>query len=136
MENGQGGGQSAAANESVMDEQSRNLRRALPSERELVRDNMKSKFLHISSPTCPCFCSVVVLTLIYVFPSDYTAENQPEQLNQRAVTIINRVTNKLTGRDFKPDRPLDVPSQVEKLILQASSYENLCQCWIGWCAFW
>lgn len=63
-------------------------------------------------------------------------ENQPEQLNQRAVTIINRVTNKLTGRDFKPDRPLDVPSQVEKLILQASSYENLCQCWIGWCAFW
>lgn len=63
-------------------------------------------------------------------------DNQPEQLNQRAVTIINRVTNKLTGRDFKPDRPLDVPSQVEKLILQASSYENLCQCWIGWCAFW
>ncbi|KAF9993671.1 phosphatidylinositol kinase- protein kinase tor1 [Entomortierella chlamydospora] len=63
-------------------------------------------------------------------------ENQPEQLNQRAVTIINRVTNKLTGRDFKPDRPLDVPSQVEKLIQQASSYENLCQCWIGWCAFW
>ena len=33
-------------------------------------------------------------------------ENQPEQLNQRAVSIINRVTNKLTGRDFKPDRPL------------------------------
>ncbi|KAG0064947.1 phosphatidylinositol kinase- protein kinase tor1 [Linnemannia elongata] len=105
MENGQGGGQNAAANESAMDEQSRNMRRALPSERELVRDNMKM-------------------------------ENQPEQLNQRAVTIINRVTNKLTGRDFKPDRPLDVPSQVEKLILQASSYENLCQCWIGWCAFW
>ena len=43
MENGQGGGQNAAANESAMDEQSRNMRRALPSERELVRDNMKSK---------------------------------------------------------------------------------------------
>ncbi|ORZ10331.1 phosphatidylinositol kinase Tor2 [Lobosporangium transversale] len=104
MENGQGGNQNAA-NESVMDEQARNMRRALPSERELVRDNMKM-------------------------------ENQPEQLNQRAVSIINRVTNKLTGRDFKPDKPLDVPSQVEKLIQQASSYENLCQCWIGWCAFW
>ncbi|KAG0345157.1 phosphatidylinositol kinase- protein kinase tor1 [Podila humilis] len=105
LENGQGGNQPGVANESVLDEQARNLRRALPSERELVRDNLKM-------------------------------ENQPEQLNQRAVTIINRVTNKLTGRDFKPDRPLDVPSQVEKLILQASSYENLCQCWIGWCAFW
>ncbi|KAF9971895.1 phosphatidylinositol kinase- protein kinase tor1, partial [Actinomortierella ambigua] len=58
------------------------------------------------------------------------------QLNQRAVSIINRVTNKLTGRDFKPDRPLDVPSQVEKLIQQATSFENLCGCWVGWCAFW
>ncbi|KAF9586443.1 phosphatidylinositol kinase- protein kinase tor1 [Lunasporangiospora selenospora] len=105
MGDGQGGNQSVNASESVMDEQARNMRRAHPSERELVRDNMKM-------------------------------ENQPEQLNQRAVSIINRVTNKLTGRDFKPDRQLDVPSQVEKLILQATSYENLCQCWIGWCAFW
>lgn len=43
MENGQGGNQPGVANESVLDEQARNLRRALPSERELVRDNMKSK---------------------------------------------------------------------------------------------
>ncbi|KAG0243175.1 armadillo-type protein [Mortierella sp. GBAus27b] len=63
-------------------------------------------------------------------------ESQPEQLNQRAVTILNRVTNKLTGRDFNPDVTLDVPSQVEKLIRQATSVENLCQCWVGYCAFW
>lgn len=104
LENGQGGNQVNGGNDAI-DEQARNMRRALPSERELVRDNMKM-------------------------------DNQPEQLNQRAITIVNRVTNKLTGRDFKPDRPLDVPSQVEKLIQQATSYENLCQCWIGWCAFW
>ncbi|KAF8978704.1 phosphatidylinositol kinase- protein kinase tor1 [Entomortierella lignicola] len=61
---------------------------------------------------------------------------QPEQLNQRAVTILNRITNKLTGKDFKPDEILDVPSQVEKLIRQATSTENLCQCWFGYCAFW
>ncbi|KAF9152917.1 phosphatidylinositol kinase- protein kinase tor1, partial [Linnemannia schmuckeri] len=63
-------------------------------------------------------------------------EIQPEQLNQRAVTILNRVTNKLTGRDFNPDQTLDVPQQVQKLILQATSTENLCQCWVGYCAFW
>ncbi|KAG0305001.1 phosphatidylinositol kinase- protein kinase tor1 [Dissophora globulifera] len=63
-------------------------------------------------------------------------ESQPEQLNQRAVTILTRVTNKLTGRDFNPDQTLDVPMQVEKLIRQATSTENLCQCWIGYCAFW
>ncbi|KAG0070756.1 phosphatidylinositol kinase- protein kinase tor1, partial [Linnemannia elongata] len=62
-------------------------------------------------------------------------EIQPEQLNQRAVTILNRVTNKLTGRDFNPDQTLDVPQQVQRLILQATSTENLCQCWVGYCAF-
>ncbi|KAF9387898.1 phosphatidylinositol kinase- protein kinase tor1 [Podila verticillata] len=61
---------------------------------------------------------------------------QPEQLNQRAVTVLNRITNKLTGRDFNPDQTLDVHSQVEKLIRQATSTENLCQCWVGYCAFW
>ena len=63
-------------------------------------------------------------------------ENQPEQLNQRTLTILNRVTNKLTGRDFHPDQTLDVALQVEKLIQQATSTENLCQCWVGYCAFW
>ena len=26
--------------------------------------------------------------------------------------------------------------RVERLIAQATSHENLCQCYIGWCAFW
>ncbi|ORY05502.1 FAT-domain-containing protein [Neocallimastix californiae] len=59
-----------------------------------------------------------------------------EYLNPRAVQIINRIQNKLTGRDFKPNNVLDVRSQVYKLIEQATSVENLCQCYIGWCAFW
>ena len=136
MENGQGGNQATNVNETALDEQARNLRRALPSERELIRDTMKSMS---AIPFCvQTFISsriFLILTVSLLFLG-YIVENQPEQQNQRAVTIINRVTNKLTGRDFKPDRPLDVPSQVEKLILQATSYENLCQCWIGWCAFW
>jgi len=43
---------------------------------------------------------------------------------------------RLPGRDFNPDVVLTVPMQVEKLILQATSLENLCQCFSGWCAFW
>ncbi|KNC98625.1 uncharacterized protein SPPG_06307 [Spizellomyces punctatus DAOM BR117] len=61
---------------------------------------------------------------------------KPEALNTRALTVINRVSNKLTGRDFKPNQTLDVRNQVHRLILQATSLENLCQCYIGWCAFW
>jgi len=59
----------------------------------------------------------------------------PEVLNERAVSVIRRVSNKLTGRDFG-NETLDVPSQVDKLIQQACSHENLCQCYIGWCPFW
>lgn len=63
-------------------------------------------------------------------------QNPAEPLNQRAITVLNRVTNKLTGRDFDPGKSLDVESQVENLIRQATSIENLCQCWVGYCAFW
>eukprot|EP01135_Chromosphaera_perkinsii_P003113 Nk52_evm2s236 gene=Nk52_evmTU2s236 len=66
------------------------------------------------------------------------AENtyKPEALNERAVTVIKRVQAKLTGRDFNTADPLDVPEQVNRLINQATSHENLCQCYIGWCPFW
>ncbi|ORX99768.1 PtdIns-3-kinase tor2 [Basidiobolus meristosporus CBS 931.73] len=72
--------------------------------------------------------------------SEYAQEeepsNNPEVLNQKALNVVNRISNKLTGRDFKPNQTLDVSTQVEKLIQQATSLENLCQCYIGWCAFW
>ncbi|KAI0316749.1 atypical/PIKK/FRAP protein kinase [Amylostereum chailletii] len=59
-----------------------------------------------------------------------------ENRNERALTVYNRVQNKLTGRDFNPEVVLSVEAQVEKLIAQATSLENLCQCFSGWCAFW
>eukprot|EP00727_Mastigamoeba_balamuthi_P000853 m51a1_g10765 putative protein atypical group (2524) ;mRNA; r:20614-29506 len=70
----------------------------------------------------------------------YTAEaneanGKSEVLNARALTVIKRVSRKLTGRDFG-NYVLDVPAQVDKLIKQATSHENLCQCYIGWCPFW
>lgn len=37
-----------------------------------------------------------------------------------------------TGRDFKPTVVLTVNDQVDKLITQATSLENLSQCFIGW----
>lgn len=49
--------------------------------------------------------------------------------------VTSRVNKKLTGRDFGTES-LDVPEQVQRLINQATSHENLCQCWIGWCPFW
>lgn len=54
----------------------------------------------------------------------------------RAACVLKRINDKLTGNDFKRFKGLDVPTQVDKLIQQATSVENLCQHYIGWCAFW
>ncbi|ETV93394.1 hypothetical protein, variant 2 [Aphanomyces invadans] len=61
-----------------------------------------------------------------------------EALNEKAVAVTRRVQSKLTGRDFFDDdsEPLNVAAQVQRLITQAASHENLCQCYIGWCPFW
>lgn len=59
-----------------------------------------------------------------------------EALNERAVAVIRRVNAKLTGRDFGENETFEVPDQVQRLILKATSVENLCQGYIGWCPFW
>jgi len=58
--------------------------------------------------------------------------SQPEALNKKALVIIKRVREKLTGRDFLNEETLTVQKQVDLLIQQATSNENLCQCYIGW----
>ena len=62
----------------------------------------------------------------------------------RALEVINRIQAKLTGRDFVSSGrtytlatdELNVEQQVDKLIAEATSVENLCQLFVGWCAFW
>jgi FKBP12-rapamycin complex-associated protein len=56
--------------------------------------------------------------------------------NQRAVNVLNRIKMKLCGRDFLASEVLDVKHQIDNLIVQATSIENLCQCYVGWCPFW
>ncbi|RYC60186.1 hypothetical protein CHU98_g6031 [Xylaria longipes] len=56
--------------------------------------------------------------------------------NARALEVLDRVNQKLTGRDFKPNEELEIVQQVNKLILEATKLENLCQHYIGWCSFW
>jgi len=81
--------------------------------------------------------------------ADHKAENNESKevpapvprLNEKALSVISRVESKLKGRDFINENygvqtVLDVPAQVQKLILEATSHINLCQSYIGWCPFW
>ncbi|KAJ6619840.1 atypical/PIKK/FRAP protein kinase [Mycena sp. CBHHK59/15] len=88
----------------------------------------------------------------YIFGEVPGNPGAQEVRNVKALSVYNRVQNKLTGRDFDPDESLSVDAQVEKLIQHATSIENLCQCFSGWyvhiyflgalaqrvhrCAFW
>jgi hypothetical protein len=47
------------------------------------------------------------------------------------VQVVDRVQQKLTGRDFKPTVVLSVNDQVDRLIAQATSVENLAMSFIG-----
>ncbi|RDL41871.1 ARM repeat-containing protein [Venustampulla echinocandica] len=59
-----------------------------------------------------------------------------EKQNERAMQVLNRVKEKLIGRDFKADEELSYIDQVDKLLIEATKFENLCQHYIGWCSFW
>lgn len=59
-----------------------------------------------------------------------------EVQNARALQVLARVKEKLTGRDFKAHEELPVDEQVDKLINEATNLENLCQHYVGWCSFW
>lgn len=59
-----------------------------------------------------------------------------ETQNERAMQVLNRVKEKLIGRDFKPEDELTYIDQVDKLLVEATKFENLCQHYIGWCSFW
>lgn len=63
-----------------------------------------------------------------------------EVINEKALTVVARISRKLSGRDFGADATgataLSVPGQVERLITQATSVENLCQGYMGWMPFW
>ncbi len=63
---------------------------------------------------------------------DNTEKPQPEALNKKAVDVVTRVREKLTGKDFQNEEPLEVKEQVDLLIQQATCHEHLCQCYIGW----
>lgn len=60
-----------------------------------------------------------------------------ETVNKKALQIVRRVRDKLTGGDFPAaGKFVDVKEQVDMLIHQATDHANLCQCYIGWCPFW
>ncbi|KAJ2704475.1 phosphatidylinositol kinase- protein kinase tor1 [Coemansia sp. IMI 203386] len=56
--------------------------------------------------------------------------------NPKAKSIFKRIHSKLVGTDFDPNVPLSAVDQVEKLIQQATSPDNLAVMYAGWMPIW
>jgi FKBP12-rapamycin complex-associated protein len=94
----------------------------------------------------PCDCPSTSADLCYDTPhTTHTtagggeAVQQDGMLNEKALEVVDRIASKLRGKDFETKQQraaLSVRDQVSKLIDQATSTENLSQCYHGWCPFW
>ncbi|KAJ2698563.1 phosphatidylinositol kinase- protein kinase tor1 [Coemansia sp. IMI 209128] len=56
--------------------------------------------------------------------------------NPKARAIVKRIHDKLVGTDFDPNKQLDVAAQIDRLIQQATSSENLAGLFTGWVPLW
>ncbi|GME75478.1 unnamed protein product [Ambrosiozyma monospora] len=67
---------------------------------------------------------------------EMSAQYKNEVRNARAIYVLKRIDGKLTGNDFRRRSDLDISDQINLLIKEATSIENLCQLYVGWCPFW
>ena len=63
-------------------------------------------------------------------------DTESDDLNKIAKLVLERVSDKLNGTDFNKNEELKIYEQIQRLIRQATSHENLSQSYIGWCPFW
>ena len=63
-------------------------------------------------------------------------DTESDDLNKIAQIVLERISDKLNGTDFNKKEELKVTQQVQRLIKQATSHENLSKSYLGWCPFW
>lgn len=69
----------------------------------------------------------------------FAAEANREKTKTKANTALQRVESKLTGKENNTspsDESVSVGNQVNQLIEEATSPENLSQLFLGWCPLW
>mgnify|MGYP003086422889 FL=1 len=63
-------------------------------------------------------------------------EDEQTEESSSAIAIMKRIQDKLQGKEIEPDKVLSVNEQVDYLIKQAASTENLCRMFRGWFPWW
>jgi FKBP12-rapamycin complex-associated protein len=61
---------------------------------------------------------------------------ESDDLNRIIKIVLERVSDKLNGTDFKKNEELKISKQIRRIISQATSHENLSQSYLYWRTFW
>jgi FKBP12-rapamycin complex-associated protein len=80
--------------------------------------------------------SIALISVIEMFlrePQEYELDEDEIHHHEH---IIQRLWDKMSGRDFDPERNLTVQQQVTKLIAAARDKYNLAYLFSGWCPLW
>ncbi|CAD6506377.1 BgTH12-07303 [Blumeria graminis f. sp. triticale] len=91
---------------------------------------------HVTQPSGPPSSRVRARTNSSAQGNGLADTDVQETQNARAMQVLHRVKEKLSGTDFKAEEELNYINQVDKLLNEATKLENLCQHYIGWCSFW
>ena len=65
-----------------------------------------------------------------------TVRSEKKVKSENPVSIVKRISDKLSGSDFEGKNALSVHDQVDQLIIQATDERNLCQMFSGWFPWW
>jgi FKBP12-rapamycin complex-associated protein len=82
-----------------------------------------------------------IIGLLEVFIYDpllqwITNEEGSGSETSKSEAIVRRIEDKLKGCDFEPGKTYNVSEQVDKLIKEATSVDNLCVMFRGWLPWW
>lgn len=76
-----------------------------------------------------CACRVIYKINILI---KYICVSVPQERNAFAMSVLRRVRAKLEGKDLDPGKAMSVQEQVELIISESTSVDNLCQHYEGW----
>jgi len=138
---------------SLQSKKSKSLASSLKIEENMIEKEEENEYNNDSSSSLYSSYTTTPNTMSYSrrqrlsslwMPRELDDTDSRENVNKKALQVLQRVSMKLRGRDFNfirssnnDDKEIsNVKEQVQRLFIEAANHENLSQAYLGWCPLW